>query len=232
MLTFDKSILIENIKQLMKERDITQPQLAKELNIGQPSISKCLSGKQQSISIDFVFSIAQYFDVTIDSLCANISDTVAKTETDTTSVPALPVHIAAFIDICSGLAAIFKSAYLCTKEVDYREVVYKEVLDDHYQSTGEYYRYEDELHMDPSNKYISFFFPNYHEIISAFPDEDTADDYFSDLHYQGNTIDNNVKINYFLKQLTDLHTIYKNGSMTDEAYYHAIDSNLSNILDK
>ena len=83
--------------------------------------------------------------------------------------------------------------------------------------------------MDPVNKYISMFFPNYHEIVTTFSSYSEAAEYQAELRDLGNTIDRNVRINLFLKQLADLHSIYQNNSITKEAYFHAIDSNLEKI---
>lgn len=40
MQNLNTDILIQNIKRLMNEHDVTQPKLADDLHIGQPSISK------------------------------------------------------------------------------------------------------------------------------------------------------------------------------------------------
>lgn len=73
------------------------------------------------------------------------------------------------------------------------------------------------------------FFPNYHEIATTFSSYAEAAEYQAELRDLGNTINRNVKINQFLKQLADLYTIYQNNSITKEAYFHAIDSNLNKI---
>lgn len=224
MLNLDKDILIQNIKQLMKDNNLTQPKLADDLNVGQPSISKCLSGKQ-SISIDLVYSIAQYFKVSIDELCTAKEP---QKENDN-EFPTPPEPIDQFSEICSGLATVFKYASLITTDVQHSETVYAEIIENGHE-TGEYYRKKGIFGTDnPTNKYIALFFSNYFEPCVKFANQEEADEYYSEIRYCGNLIERNVKINKFLKQLTDLHTIYTNGSMTQESYFHSIESNLAKI---
>lgn len=224
MPNFNKDILIQNIKNLMKTNNVSQPKLAADLNVGQPSISKCLNGKQ-SISIDLAYSIAEYFHVSLDELCRD-PDTV---ETPKTLSP-LPLSSKdEFIKVCEGLAEVFKYAPLKTKEIELREVVFIEEITEDGIETGMHYQAKDQFNMDPVNKYISLFFPNHHEIATTFSSYAEAAEYQAELRDIGNTIDRNVKINQFFKQLADLHSIYQNDSITKEAYFHAIDSNLDKI---
>lgn len=59
--------VIKNIKQLMALEHLTQTQLAKCLNVGQSTISEWLSGKNEP-SIESLWKLADYFDVSIDFL--------------------------------------------------------------------------------------------------------------------------------------------------------------------
>lgn len=136
MHNLDKDILIENIKRLMKEHDVTQPKLADDLHIGQPSISKCLNGKQ-SISIDLIYSIAQYFDVSIDSLCSS-KDASAATSDDGNDRRTRALRKAsAFNDTCDALAVLFKLHRLDIKEIDHIETIYEEQI---YRENGMQFR--------------------------------------------------------------------------------------------
>lgn len=208
----------------MKANNVSQPKLATDLNVGQPSISKCLTGKQ-SISIDLAYSLAEYFHVSLDELCRDPNSVV----TVDTPVPTPSSPKDEFIKVCEGLAAVFKYAPLQTQEIELREVVFVEEITEDGIETGMHCQKKDYLNMDPVNKYISMFFPNYHEIATTFSSYVEAAEYQAELRDLGNTINQNVKINQFLKQLSDLYSIYQNNSITKEAYFHAIDSNLEKI---
>lgn len=224
MQNLDKDILIKNIKSLMDKNGMKQEHLAKAINVGQPSISKCLSGKQ-SISIDLAYSIAKHFDVTLDDLCRGA---VEKT-TEETPTPQTLSAKDEFIKACEGLADVFKFTGLHTKEIDLREVAYVEEYGQNGYPTGYYGPKKDQFNMDPVHKYIAMFFPNYATVETAFSSQAEADEYFSELRCCGNLINRHYHINKFLTQLADLNSIYQNGSMTKEAYFHAIDSNLEKV---
>lgn len=224
---FDKNILISNIKRLMKEKDITQPKLAEALHIGQPSISKYLNGKQQ-MSIDVAYNLAQCLGVTLDDLCKDPNEPSALQDSPTIDDP----FKYDFQKVCGGLATVFKYADLRTKEIDIQEVIYAEEVTPEGYETGVYARQKTILNTDPTNKYNTFYFPNYHEICSTFPSREARDEYMSDLHYLGNANEPNMDINAFFKKLCDLNCIYQNGSITYEAYTHAISSNLQEFLNK
>ena len=59
--------VVKNIRQLMTAEHLTQMQLAKCLNVGQSTISEWLSGKNEP-SIESLWKLADYFDVSIDCL--------------------------------------------------------------------------------------------------------------------------------------------------------------------
>ena len=66
MSTIDIKV-VNNIKQLMTSEHLTQMQLAKCLSVGQSTISEWLSGKNEP-SIESLWKLADYFDVSIDYL--------------------------------------------------------------------------------------------------------------------------------------------------------------------
>lgn len=228
MREFDKSILSKNIKNLMKTNGVSQPKLAEDLHVGQPSISKCINGKQ-SISIDLAFSIAQYFGVSLDDLCR---DPDAPAVILDEPRPHRHHNHERFINTCEGLAAVFKYSSCKTKTLEIQEPVYAEDINDRGIETGHYSRRKGPLGTDPVIKYPALYFPNYHEIETQFPSPSDADEYFSELHFCGNSLDWNMRINEFFNKLADLNMIYQNGSITQEAYIHAIDSNLDKIREE
>lgn len=222
MQNLDKDILIQNIKQLMKEHDVTQPMLADDLHIGQPSISKCLNGKQ-SISIDLIFSISQYFNVSIDSLC---STPVTQSDKADDRRSRVLRRASTFNDTCDALATLFKFHMLDIKEFDHIETIYEE--EKYYEDGHLYTQFVKKKGVAgtdiTSNKYNAIFYPNYYEISTKFDSNEDYTDYMSELSCSGNALPENIQINKFLSQLTDLYKIYKNGSLPEEAYLHSIDA--------
>ena len=57
----------KNLKMLMKGQDLKQQELAEEIGISQSAISSWLSGKKEP-SIESLWKLADYFDVSIDEL--------------------------------------------------------------------------------------------------------------------------------------------------------------------
>lgn len=72
MSVCNKDILISNIKNLMKNNNMTQQELAEVLDMSQPNISKALSvSDTKSFTLDQVVGIAKHFNVTVDWLLGN-----------------------------------------------------------------------------------------------------------------------------------------------------------------
>lgn len=224
MPSFDNNILIQNIKNLMKENGVSQTQLAKILCSNQSSVSKCLSG-DKVISLESAYLIAQHFKVSIDDLCCDHSLEASTTVEKVTSPKSdSPAQI--LISVCTALATIFKTSTLRTNEFERRETVYIEETDEYGNELGRFYQKHDQFNMDPVNKYISVYFPNYEKIQNDLASQSEANEYFCLLQEYGNTLEINVRINEFLGQLTDLQSIYLKNSMSTELYYKAIDDNL------
>ncbi|MGN0812591.1 MAG: helix-turn-helix domain-containing protein [Candidatus Coproplasma sp.] len=57
----------ENLKQLMKENQVSQMKLSREIGVAQSAISAWLAKKKEP-SINSLWLIADYFDVTVDFL--------------------------------------------------------------------------------------------------------------------------------------------------------------------
>ncbi len=226
MPKFNQDILIKNINQLMKERNVNQNNLAEALNISQPSISKCLNGKQ-SLSIDFVYNIASYFKTSIDALCSDSSgETASESKEESFSKPE---KISTY-DVCHSLVTIFKSTLPYTKKIVYKESTYLEIRDDYGEGTGMFYPDHEK-----ENVYASIFFSNYEDVrlgLRSLKEDEDVEEYMTILQECGNTNERNVIINTFLDQLIDLLEIFRKGSMTYEAYIHSIDANLTTIFPK
>ncbi len=58
---------VENLKQLMKESNITQTELSKNIGVSQSAISNWLKGVKEP-SLTSLWLVADYFGYTIDEL--------------------------------------------------------------------------------------------------------------------------------------------------------------------
>ena len=91
MPKFDRNILIQNIDLLIKKAGINKSKLASDLGMSQPNVSKALNPKEKKcFTLEQVIDIADYFDVTIDSL-------VGSPKTDTIVSADSSRDIAAFL---------------------------------------------------------------------------------------------------------------------------------------
>ena len=228
MPNFNNDILISNIKQLMKDNGVSQLQLAKDLLSNQSNISKCLSGNK-TISIEFAYQIAHRFDVTIDYLCSDHSeDPTNKVDERPITNSDSPAQI--LIQVCTALATIFKTSASRTNDFERREEVFAEEYDDYGCPMGRFYQKHDQFNMDPVIKYTSIYFPNYDSIQRSFESSAEADEYFCLLEDYGNALETNMRINEFLRKLTDLQNTYLKNSMSTESYHNAIDDNLATLI--
>ncbi|HIE4741903.1 helix-turn-helix domain-containing protein [Clostridioides difficile] len=58
----------DNIKQILRKRDIKPYKLAKELNIDVSGLYKLLRNKSSNPTIDTLIKLAAYLDITLDEL--------------------------------------------------------------------------------------------------------------------------------------------------------------------
>lgn len=62
--------ITDNLKKLIKERDITEKKMCRKLEISYFNYSNCKRNLQRW-NMEYVFKLAQYFDVTIEQLASN-----------------------------------------------------------------------------------------------------------------------------------------------------------------
>ena len=58
----------DNIKQILRKRDIKPYKLAKELNIDVSGLYKLLKNKNSNPTIDTLIKLSDYLDITLDEL--------------------------------------------------------------------------------------------------------------------------------------------------------------------
>ena len=72
MPNYNIDILIQNVRKLMEDNNITQQQLADILDMSQSNVSKALSASdKKNFTLDQVAGIAKHFQVSIDMLVGN-----------------------------------------------------------------------------------------------------------------------------------------------------------------
>lgn len=231
---FDIDIVCSNIKMLIRKKNITQNHLAEEIGMSGSALSKRMSGTNE-FTLNEIFDIAQYFNVSIDALCNNSLAATLETEPHDkvySKDGKLSLHSnTAIYRVCEGLASVFKySTRLFVEPLQRTEIVYEEDTDQHGRPTGWFYEKKDPLGNDPTNEYNAIYFSNYLPIYDGpFEPEVDPEDYYSDLIHNGNYIFSNYKINRFLKKLVDLHTTYENKSLKYDDYCRSIDNLLAEL---
>jgi transcriptional regulator with XRE-family HTH domain len=65
------SILYSNIENLCKDKNITVTQLCRETMIPRAVLSELKSGRSKTISVEYINTIANYFEVSVDKLLGN-----------------------------------------------------------------------------------------------------------------------------------------------------------------
>ena len=226
----DLNALENKIKYLIQKKGITQANLASKLNMSQSMFNKHLKG-HPCFTIDEVYSIAQYFHVSIDFLCSNTLAETLPLEDNETPENTIIRNAELYKTICNGLAFLFKNAYLITDTIKIQEIVYEEDIDlDHWKPFHRIRVDSEHGRHDPINEYPSIGFSNYYPFPKTFDSDEELSSYISDLESEGNRNPVNYRINRFLKKLVDLHKVFCEGSITYEDYVRSIDSNLASAL--
>ena len=83
----DSTIVASRLKMARENKDLSKTEVAKALNIATSSMTYYEQGKAIP-SIDKLYALADYYSITMDSLCgrANNNDAVLKTEFDVAEV--------------------------------------------------------------------------------------------------------------------------------------------------
>lgn len=212
MSIFNRDILIQNIDIQLKKAGMNKTQLADALGMSQPNVSKALNPKEKKcFTLEQVINIADYFNVTIDSL-------VGKTKSNTISSANSLRDIAAFFAQC------IESEKATVAEYTVEETVYAE--------------YKDPLELFPvyeptqqSVTYPILYFSDY------WTPEQLAigDQHFYELRSEATQCGNetaNVSINNFFRHFLLIHSLYKKGELPEETYRTVVQDLLHHVPDK
>jgi len=207
MSELNKDILIQNIKQLMVNNNITQQQLAEILDMSQPNVSKALNQQDgKCFTLAQVYALAQKYNVSIDWLVGN---TVAKP-------PARgPRAIAAFLAECIAN----KCAKTTTVSVE------EEVFEEDYDPSLPFLSYH---RTQQTITYPVLYFPNYWSVEESSTTQLEYTELFQEATQCGNeTV--NVQINKFINHFLEINTLYEKGEMSEEVYNMVVEDFLKRI---
>lgn len=206
MLNYDSDILIQNIKKLMDDNNITQAKLADILGMSQSNVSKALNeSDKKSFTLDQVVGIAKHFRVSIDMLVGNRHAARATTG---------PRAAAAFL---AELIANHDAKIIPYQQ---EEIVFE--ID--YDSYSNYPSCTSEKRMIT---YPAIFLPGYWEVPDKAINEDT-DMAISEATQIGNGT-RMQPVNDFLRHFKEIFDLYDKGGLSEETY-KAVLSDMLNRL--
>ncbi len=208
MSELNYNTLEENIRMLMRNKDITQQKLAEIAGMTQANVSKALNpNEKKHFTLDQIYRIAQAFDVSIDKLVGN-----TPAESSETS----PREAFQFI-IKYLCAANLRTAKLTVQETAYEF----ECID-----YGEYRPH------DIQNEYPVFFFPDYERISDYHP---ATDEEYIDLQSMFFQCGNDTKyrnLNKIFKKIIPLVAQFKEGDIPEEAFQMIVEGYLRQLPEK
>lgn len=212
MPSFNRDILIQNIEIQLKKKNITKSKLAEALGMSQPNVSKALNANEKKcFTLEQIVNIADYFNVTIDSL-------IGSPKVDTIVSADSPRDIAAFLAKCLEN----EKAKLGLYEVE--ETVFVE----DYDPREPYSPYKQTTQ---TVSYPILYFSDHWQISDyAETDEDYME--LTQEAFQCGNKTANVPINNFLNHFIQIHGLYKKGQLTEETYKTVVQDLLNHVPEK
>ena len=208
MPDFDIDILKKNVRDLIKENNMSQETLGKEIGMSQPNICKALSAKDKKcFTVAQIFAIAEYFHVSIDWLVGHRADLNKPSQRS----------------IGEFLSQLLLAETAASAVVTINERVYKP----YWSSDG----YPDCTRDKQSNSYKAIYFPNYFDPGQVAKDEDEYQELDSIACQEGNET-RNVALNTFLIKFLQILDIYKAGNLSEEAFQIVLKEYLGQLSDK
>lgn len=196
-MNFD--ILKENIRNLVRDRGMTQQQLGDALGMSQSNVNKCLKqgDGSRSFTLEQVCALSDLFEMSIDDLLGR------RPQKDTLSVE----------DTCSFLAALISK---------YKVVHFEHPIEENVYPPADPFN-EYEVTETKTIKYDAFYFPNY-ITPPEYLDEYRLDDIRSDVLANGNSVPENMTINNFLHKFIDTFEKYDSGVYEEDDYKILVDA--------
>lgn len=212
MSKFNRDILNQNIEIQLKKKNINKSKLAEVLGMSQPNVSKALNpNEKKCFTLEQVINIADYFNVTIDSL-------VGSPKTDTIISANSSRDIAAFLSQCIENEKATVGEYKVEQTVFVEEFDSRDIFCTHKQTTQ-------------TVKYPILYFSDYWS-----PSENSeTDEEYSELMQEAFQCGNqtgNVPINNFLRHFLQIYNLYKKGELAEETYRTVVQDLLSHVPEK
>ncbi len=82
-----QNIICQNLRQLMRQQNITEAELARQTMIPQPTLHKVLTGTTADPRISTLLQLATYFKISVDELCKSKTIFNFETKTRTQIIP-------------------------------------------------------------------------------------------------------------------------------------------------
>lgn len=196
MQNLDIDRLTANIYNLMQKTSTTQVKLADAIGMTQSNLSRALSSKEgQCFTLEQVYKISQYFDVSVDSLLGD-EKPVISTERE----------------ICELFTQLIeKRQLICTKTISEDEVYTPYMTD----------RLDIDCNIENvKSEYTSFHFPNYENPgpLDRFTEAE-VDDMHNNARMVGNDHDANQRINDFFEKYLQIYEMYLHNHLTEELFH-------------
>lgn len=212
MSKFNRDILNQNIEIQLKKKNINKSKLAEILGMSQPNVSKALNpNEKKCFTLEQVINIADYFNVTIDSL-------IGSPKTDTIVSANNPRDIAAFLAQCIENEKATVSEYSVEETVFVEDYDPRELFCNYKQTTQEV-RYP-----------ILYFSDYWSPSLISETDEEYAE--LQQEAFQCGNQTGNVPINNFLRHFLQIHTLYKKGELAEETYRTVVQDLLNHVPEK
>lgn len=212
MSKFNRDILNQNIEIQLRKKNINKSKLAEILGMSQPNVSKALNpNEKKCFTLEQVINIADYFNVTIDSL-------IGSPKTDTIVSANNPRDIAAFLAQCIENEKATVAEYSVEETVFIEDYDPRELFCNYKQTTQEV-RYP-----------ILYFSDYWSPSLISETDEEYAE--LQQEAFQCGNQTGNVPINNFLRHFLQIHTLYKKGELAEETYRTVVQDLLNHVPEK
>ena len=210
MSNYDHNVISRNISMLIKNSGISQKQLGDAIGMSQPNLSKALNENDKRVfTVEQIYKIAEYFDVSTDSIMGFNPDYSQKTS---------------LRSIASFIATLIEDDIALVTETTVREKVYMQ------PSFNEHALYSSTEFMGVS--YQAIYFPNHWDPAevkcASFED---AQALYSEAEQCGNET-RYTYLNNFLKKFLDILKVYKSGQISEEAYRIVVKDYLNQLGDR
>ena len=207
MQNLDIDRLTANIYNLMQSSNTTQVKLAAAIGMTQSNLSRALSSKEgQCFTLEQVYKISQYFNVSVDSLLGE-EKPIVSTERE----------------ICELFTQLIeKRQIICTK-ASHDDEVYTPYMTE---------RLDMDCNIEKvTSEYASFHFPNYENPgpLDRFT-ESEIDEMRDTALWGGNAHNANQQINGFFEKYLQIYEMYLHNHLSEELFHEITGKFLDDLI--